>query len=70
MYNCSLCKEQIRKNRRDTPHAHLIEVDERRLFRGAEARRYEEQDYRCLLCSTKFTWSSNKNDLAWTVWRG
>lgn len=70
MHICNLCTEQSKKNRRSSPHALLIEVDDRRLFKGANARSYEEQDYRCLHCTTKFTWSNNKNDFAWTLWQG
>ncbi len=69
MSMCEPCKEQQEKTRRGTPHENLVEIDDRRLFRGAHARRYEEQDYRCLVCSSQFTWSSNRNDLAWTLWQ-
>ncbi|PLX99657.1 MAG: hypothetical protein C0623_09170 [Desulfuromonas sp.] len=70
MLICDLCKAQTEKGKRETPHKDLVKVDERRFFKGAAPRSFEEQDYRCLLCSTKFTWSSNKNDHAWTMWQG
>lgn len=70
MKTCSLCQDQVKKNLRRKPHHCLIKVDEPRVFPGANPRGYEEQDYKCLDCDSKFTQSSNKNDLAWTLWQG
>lgn len=66
---CSLCEEQSKKSRGGRPHEHLIKVDEHRVFTGKHPRGYEEQDFLCLRCKAKFTQSTNKNDLAWTLWR-
>jgi hypothetical protein len=70
METCNMCHEQAKKSRRGTPHKGLLETDEPRVFRGANAREYVEQDYQCLICKAKFTWSTNHNDLAWTLWLG
>lgn len=69
METCSLCQEQAKKTRRGKPHQALIKVDEARIFTGTSPRGYEEQDYKCLDCNSKFTQSSGKNDLAWTLWQ-
>jgi len=66
---CDSCKEQAKKARRGKPHDFLVEVDERRHFSGGAARGHEEQDYQCLSCRAKFTWSNNKNDHTWTLWQ-
>ena len=66
---CNLCQEQPKKTRRGKPHHGLVKVDEARIFPGAGPRGYEEQDYKCLSCGSKFTQSSSKNDLAWTLWQ-
>ena len=66
---CALCKEQSKKTRNGKPHDYLIKVDELRVFRGQNARRFEEQDYQCQACKAKFTQSTDKNDLAWTLWQ-
>lgn len=70
METCSLCEEQSKKTQRGTPHQYLIKVDEVRIFRGVNPRGFEEQDYKCITCSAKFTRSTGKNDLAWTLWQG
>jgi len=67
---CSLCEEQVKKAASGKPHESLSKVDEIRVFRGKNARGFEEQDYQCLTCKSKFTQSTNKNDLAWTLWQG
>ena len=67
---CRQCEQQSKKYRGGKPHGFLIEVDERRIFKGNNNRGYEEQDYQCLMCKSKFSWSANKNDLTWTLWQG
>lgn len=70
MQTCSLCQEQAKKTHRGNPHQELVKVDDVRIFTGASPRGYKEQDYQCLACSSKFTHSTGKNDLAWTLWQG
>ncbi len=70
MNPCKLCEEQAKKTSSGKPHDLLTKVDEVRLFKGIGARSYEEQDYQCLTCRAKFTRSTDKNDLAWTLWQG
>ena len=70
MKTCSLCEEQSKKTRRGNPHQYLVKVDEVRIFKGVNPRGFEEQDYLCMTCHAKFTRSTGKNDLAWTLWRG
>jgi hypothetical protein len=67
---CERCEEQSKKTRNGKPHEYLAKVDEVRIFTGKKPRGFEEQDYQCLTCQSKFTQSSDKNDLAWTLWRG
>ncbi len=67
---CDLCEEQAKKSSSGKPHAHLMKVDEVRIFPGKKPRGFEEQDFQCQTCQSKFTQSTNKNDLAWTLWRG
>ncbi|PLX84610.1 MAG: hypothetical protein C0617_07160 [Desulfuromonas sp.] len=67
---CDLCETQSKKSRNGKPHEHLMKVDEVRIFKGAPPRGFEEQDYQCITCKSKFTQSTDKNDLAWTLWRG
>jgi len=67
---CGHCKEQLKKSQRGGPHAQLAKIGEPRVFKGNNARRYEEQDFQCLVCRSKFTWSSNRNDIAWSLWQG
>lgn len=67
---CELCEEQAKKSRSGKPHENLTKVDEPRLFKGHNKRSFEEQDYKCLTCQARFSHSTNKNDLAWTLWRG
>jgi len=69
MDTCSLCQEQTKKTHRGKPHHVLIKIDEPRTFSGTSPRGYEEQDYKCLSCGSKFTQSTSKNDLAWTLWQ-
>jgi len=67
---CDHCERQSHKHSNGKPHEYLIEVDEPRIFIGKGPRGFEEQDYKCLTCESKFTRSTNRNDLAWTLWRG
>lgn len=67
---CELCEEQIKKSSKSRPHEYLSVVGERRQFKGSKPRGFEEQDYQCQTCQAKFTQSTNKNDLAWTLWQG
>lgn len=67
---CALCEEQAKKSGSGKPHEYLSKVDDVRIFKGTKPRGFEEQDYQCLTCQAKFTQSTNKNDLAWTLWRG
>ncbi|HKJ04500.1 MAG TPA: hypothetical protein VJ974_02800 [Geopsychrobacteraceae bacterium] len=70
MEPCDLCEEQSKKRSSGKPHDNLMKVDDPRIFKGKKPRGFEEQDYQCLTCNSKFTQSSNKNDLAWTLWQG
>lgn len=67
---CELCEDQSKKTRNGKPHEYLTKVDERRVFQGKKPRGFEEQDYQCVTCNAKFTQSTDKNDLAWTLWQG
>lgn len=67
---CELCAAQAAKTRTGKPHDRLIEMDPPRIFRGRPPARFEEQDYRCLTCGARFTHSTDRNDLPWTLWRG
>jgi hypothetical protein len=67
---CVQCEDQSKKKSAGQPHEHLIKVDAARIFKGKKPRGYEEQDYQCLTCASKFTYSTNKNDLVWTLWMG
>lgn len=67
---CDLCKEQSKKSSSGRPHEYLEKIDNPRIFKGKKPRGFEEQDYQCLTCKSKFTRSTNKNDLAWTLWQG
>jgi hypothetical protein len=67
---CELCAEQAKKSRNGKPHEYLTKLDEPRIFKGKGPRGFEEQDYQCLTCNAKFTWSTDKNDLSWTLWQG
>ncbi len=66
---CKLCEEQAEKSRNGKPHEFLVKVEASRSFKGHNKRGFEEQDYQCVTCKARFTQSSNKNDLAWTLWR-
>jgi hypothetical protein len=70
METSSLCQEQAKKTPRGKPHDDRIKVVESRIFTGNRPQGYEEQDYKCLGCNSKFTHSTGKNDLAWTLWQG
>jgi len=67
---CDLCREQATKTRNGKPHVWLVKLGEPRIFRGRGARGFEQQDYQCLHCRARFTRSSDRNDLAWTLWQG
>lgn len=67
---CGRCEEQSKKLRSGKPHEQLLKVDDPRIFKGNKPRGFEEQDYQCQTCSSKFTQSTNRNDLAWTLWQG
>ena len=67
---CGMCKDQTSKTSRGNAHEYLTEVDEPRIFQGPRGPGYREQDYRCEVCRAKFTWSSNRHDLGWTLWEG
>ena len=70
MERCAMCKEHEKKALSGNPHQYLAKIDEPRYFKGGISRRYEEQDYQCQVCKSKFTHSTNRNDLAWTLWQG
>jgi hypothetical protein len=67
---CVLCEGQSKKTHNGKPHKNLIKVDAPRIFTGGDLGGFEEQDYLCLTCNSKFSHSTNKNDLTWTLWRG
>lgn len=67
---CARCEEQSKKSRNGNPHEYLTKVDEPRMFKGKSPRGFAEQDYHCLECKAKFTHSTDKNALAWMLWRG
>jgi len=67
---CVLCEEQAKKTYVAKPHESLRKVDEVRIYKGIKRRGYQEQDYQCFICNAKFTQSTDKNDLPWTLWRG
>jgi len=66
---CLLC-EELSKKTHGKPHKDLIKVDEPRIFKGGISGGFIEQDYLCMACDSKFSHSTNKNDLTWTLWRG
>jgi hypothetical protein len=67
---CDLCTDQSKKSPNGKPHEYLEKIGTCRFFTGKKPRGFEEQDYQCMTCKAKFTQSTNKNDLAWTLWRG
>ena len=67
---CSQCEGQSKRKLTGRPHDNLMEIDTRRIFKGKGPRCYSEQDYQCRACNSKFTYSTNKNDLLWTLWMG
>lgn len=70
MANCDKCEDQAKMSRHGRPHEFLDKMDAARVFTGAKPRGFEEQDYQCQVCKAKFTHTTNKNDLAWTLWQG
>ena len=70
MSPCERCEEQTGKGSSRKPHDRLVKVGEVRIYKGVKPRGFEEQDYQCQECQAKFTQSTNKNDLAWTLWQG
>lgn len=66
---CPQCEEQTKKTRNGKPHEDLKLVEAPRVFKGTKPQGYTEQDYCCLVCGAKFTHSTNKNDLSWTLWQ-
>lgn len=68
--NCKMCEDQAKISRNGRPHQSLDKTGEPRIFTGAKPRGFEEQDYQCRDCKAKFTHTTNKNDLAWTLWQG
>ncbi len=67
---CDPCKELSKKTHRAKPHDMLRKLEDVRIFIGSGSRGYEEQDYLCLDCQAKFTHSTDKNNLPWTLWQG
>jgi hypothetical protein len=67
---CVQCEEHSKKKLTGRPHENLVKIDALRIFKGKGSRGYKEQDYQCLTCNSKFTYSTNKNDLLWTLWMG
>lgn len=66
---CTECQKLIKQNRRGKPHQDLSPEGDPRIFKGARPRGFEEQDYRCLSCQSRFTHSTSRNDLTWTLWQ-
>jgi len=67
---CDMCQDQTKKSQRGNPHQYLVIINAPRIFKSRHTRGYEEQDYQCQTCQSKFTRSTNRNDLAWTLWQG
>ena len=67
---CVLCEDQSKKTRNGKPHESLVAVGACRIFHGTNPRGFEEQDYQCQACKSKFTRSTGRNALAWTLWQG
>ncbi len=67
---CNLCEGQSKKSLNGKPHEYLVEIGELRIFKGQKPRRFKEQDYQCQTCQAKITYSTDSNNLAWTLWRG
>ena len=65
---CDQCKEQSTKSYRAKPHDSLRQVDDVRIFKSLKSKGYIEQDYQCNTCNSKFTQSTNKDDLPWVLW--
>lgn len=70
MSNCAMCEDQSKKSRGGKPHQYLVKTDDSRQFKGAHPPGFEEQDYECLICKARFTHSTSRNDLSWTLWQG
>ena len=66
---CDQCQAQSKKSYRGKPHESLRQVDAVRIFKGLKSKGYIEQDYQCHTCNSKFTQSTNKNDLPWVLWQ-
>jgi len=64
---CDNCVKQATKLKRGSPHPDLETVGDVRIFGSING--YREQDYQCVVCQTKFSFSTNRNDFAWTIWR-
>jgi hypothetical protein len=67
---CFLCDKQSAKSKHGGPHDFLEKQGENRTFSNQLKKGYEEQDYQCQTCQSTFTFSTNKNDMAWTLWQG
>jgi hypothetical protein len=65
---CKLCEAQAKRKNGGKPHDDLTEMGSPRVFSGVPPRGFTEQDYQCLVCQARFTQSTNRNDLAWTLW--
>ena len=66
---CYLCNKQSAKSKYGSPHEYLRELGDARVFSGHHSVGFKEQDYQCLTCKSKFTFSTNKNDFAWVLWQ-
>jgi len=66
---CYLCDKQLAKSKYGGPHEYMNQLGELRVFVSRHRLGYEEQDYQCLTCQARFTHSTNKNDLPWTLWQ-
>ncbi len=66
---CELCDGLEVKTARAKPHDQMLPMEEKRVF-GRGHRGYVEQDYRCVECGARFTFSTDKNNKPWTLWRG
>lgn len=64
---CEQCNAQSAKARYSDPHENLQEFGKPRIFRGLPTGGFEEQDYICKTCGTKFTYSNDKDDVGWRI---
>ena len=67
---CKYCQEQKAKRRHDSAHQFLKQRGEQRTYRGGMFGGYEEQDYVCSKCDSRFIHSSDKNDCGWIFCSG